>query len=392
MTKCVMVGTYVPRQCGIATFSKDLRDGLCEAGCQVTIAAVTDTGSTYAYPPEVGFRIRQERLPDYLGCASWINSMPDIDLVIIQHEYGIFGGQYGEYILEFAGRLNKPYILVCHTVLPRPLEKPRYILTRLITGASGIVCMTGRARNLLADIYNAGLEGVHVIPHGVPAFQPKNRDELKAKYDMQGKTIITTFGLIGPGKGLENGIQAIARIIDKFPQVVYIIAGGTHPVLLKREGESYREKIKNLVSHLNLENHVRFVNKYLDLDELRDYLYMTDVYLSPYPNMDQAVSGTLSFAVGCGRAVVSTPYEHARELLADGRGLLAKDADPASIAEKLEAVLSRPELKNSLEAKASEFGTTMTWSSIARRYMEVAKEVLNVYAGGSYLQGKNFLG
>jgi len=378
MNRYLMVSTYVPEKCGIATFSKDLRDSLCSRGEDVNIASVS--GSKFLYPYEVVYRLSKERRSDYTGCAGWINKSRDIDIVIIQHEFGIYGGEDGEYILDFAARLQKPILLVAHTVLPRPSAHCREVFNRLAGYATAVVCMTKRARDiLLGPVYNLSPQKVHVIPHGVPQFQAKDREVLKQQLGYQGRRIITTFGLIGPGKGLEIGIRAISQVVDKYPDCVYIIAGSTHPNLLKQEGERYREEVTRLVSELGMEKNVVFINRFLDMEELGDCLYMTDVYLSPYPNLDQAVSGTLSFAVGCGRATVSTPYEHARELLDQGRGLVARDASPEALAELLDAVLGDPKLQAALEEKAWEYGKTLTWDSVAGYYSQVANEAIMHY-------------
>ncbi|MGE5543433.1 MAG: glycosyltransferase family 4 protein [Bacillota bacterium] len=387
----LMIGTYLPTRCGIATFSADLRDGLLAQSEEVRIAAVAD--SSYLYPSEVVCRIKRDRRSDYTECAEWINKSPDIDMVLIQHEYGIYGGTDGEYILDLAARLRKPSLLIAHTVLPRPSAHQQEVLRRLADYAAGVVCMTFRAREiLLGPVYNLFPTKVHVIPHGVPSFQPKDRDALKRQHGFQGRRIITTFGLIGPGKGLEIGIRALSRIADKYPDCIYIIAGGTHPNLLRFEGEKYRNEVTRLVSELGLQDRVVFVNRFLDLDELGDYLYMTDVYLSPYPNLDQAVSGTLSFAVGCGRAVVATPYEHARELLDQGRGLVARDTSPEALAELLDAVLGDPRLQTDLEEKAWQYGKSLTWNSVARYYSQVAGEMVNAFRLNGSRGGKNHYG
>ncbi len=378
MNRYLMIGTYVPIKCGIATFSKDLKDSLCSRGEDVRIASVSD--SKYLYPFEVVYWLSKERRSDYTGCASWVNRSRDIDVVIIQHEYGIYGGEDGEFILDFAARLQKPIMLVAHTVLPRPSAHRQEVFNRLAGYATAVVCMTNRARDLLlGPVYSLPPNKVHVIPHGVPQFQAKDRDVLKEQYGYKGRRIITTFGLIGPGKGLEIGIRALRRVVDRYPDCLYIIAGSTHPNLLKQEGERYREEVMRLVSELGMENNVVFINRFLDMEELGDCLYMTDVYLSPYPTLDQAVSGTLSFAVGCGRATVATPYEYARELLAEGRGLVARDASPEALAELLDAVLGDPEFQAALEAKAWEFGKTLTWNSVAGYYSRVADEAIMQY-------------
>ncbi|MGI6550077.1 MAG: glycosyltransferase family 4 protein [Syntrophomonadales bacterium] len=374
----LMIGTYVPTKCGIATFSKDLRDGLVSRGEDVRIAAITD--SSYIYPSEVAYRVRHDRPSDYTGCANWTNKSPDINLVLIQHEYGIYGGADGEFILDFAAGLRKPSLLIAHTVLPRPSAHQREVFTRLAGYAAGVVCMTYRARDiLLGPVYDLSPAKVFVIPHGVPEFKAKDRDVLKEQMGFKERRLITTFGLIGPGKGLEIGIKALKRVADKYPECVYIIAGGTHPNLLRLEGERYRDKVMQLVAELGLQDRVFFINRFLDLDELGDYLYMTDIYLSPYPNRDQAVSGTLSFAVGCGRAVVATPYEHAVEILDQGRGLVARDTSPEALADLLDAVLGNPKLQADLEAKASRYGRSLSWSSVAGVYSQVAGETARFF-------------
>lgn len=389
MNGYLIVSTYPPRKCGIAIFSKDLRDNLVKYSPRVSVAAIHDPDNSYVYPSEVVVRIAQDRKADYAACANWINKKLDLDIVIIQHEYGIFGGQDGDYVLDLAAHLSKPYLVVTHTVLPQPSENQRYVLTRLTGSAAGVICMTERASWLLQTVYNVTTDKIHVVPHGVPAFSPKDRGELKKKYGFQGRRVITTFGLIGPGKGLELGIQALARLVPDHPQVLYVIAGLTHPSLLKNEGERYRNKIMEMVRDLQLEDHVVFVNHYLDDEELGDYLYMTDIYLSPYPNLDQASSGTLSFAVGCGRAIVATPYEHACEILAEKRGFISREPSPEALAESLEVILKNPGIQAELETRAAELGHTLLWSSIAELYHDIAEEVLKIGKAGNNRRTRN---
>ncbi len=288
------VGTYPPKQCGIATFSMDLRESLLFNGHQVTVLSVSDNSYDYDYPPEVLFNLRQDQLAEYSRAAAFINSHPRIDMVIIQHEYGIYGGSDGDYIIDLVKNLHKPYILICHTVLPHPSSHQKHILDMLCYHASGIVAMTRHSAGLLTDLYEAPGDLIKVIAHGVPNFKKQDARILKRKYHLEGRDIISTFGLIGPGKGLELGIQAFARIAPDFPNARYLILGQTHPMLVKNEGEKYRNMLENLVGELNLDDKVIFVNKFLNDEELGQYLYLTDVYLSPYPNRDQAVSGTMA--------------------------------------------------------------------------------------------------
>ncbi len=376
MNTYLIVGTYPPRKCGIASFSHDLRSNLLPYGHQVLMAAISDPFSSYVYPPEVAFTIRQERQADYADCAHWANHNPAVEMVIIQHEYGIFGGQDGDYVLALISNLQKPYLLVTHTVLPHPHEHQQQVLSKAAHPAAGIICMTSRARKILTDVYSVPSNKIFMVPHGVPNFPVKDRELLKVQYGLADRRIITTFGFVGPGKGLEFGLKSLAIIKDKYPEALYIIAGKTHPMLMKNEGERYRNSILELVSRLHLEDNVFFINRFLDDDEMGDCLYLTDIYLSPYPNLDQAVSGPLSFAVGCGKAIIATPYAYAQEILAEGRGLIARDTTPEAIAEQLDLVLGNPAVQNRLEKKAAELGRSFAWKNVAGVYQQIAKEVI----------------
>lgn len=369
------LGTYPPKQCGIASFSKDLHENLLIHGNKVQIIAVHDSNFEYQYGKEVVFKIKQQEKQDYIKAANFINNS-DVDMVIIQHEYGIFGGQDGEYILNFVNFLNKPYIVITHTLLPKPRLKQKFILHKLCSQASGVVCMTERGLRLLVNLYEIKIDKVHIIGHGVPEFKKRPAEELKQKYNLTGKEIISTFGLIGPGKGLEIGIKAMAEVIENFPSAHYLILGQTHPVLRQYEGEKYRFMLKDLVQNLHIEQNVHFVNRFLSDEELGEYLYLTDIYLSPYPNKDQAVSGTLSFALGCGRAIVSTSYAYAQEVLKNGRGLLAEKADPHLLAQLIKDILANPELKEKLQSTAYEFGKTLKWPNIGKQYTELISRIL----------------
>ena len=370
------VGTYPPKQCGIATFSMDLRNSLLYNGHNVAVLAVSDNVYDYDYPPEVLYNLRQDQLIGYSQAAAYINSNPRIDIIVLQHEYGIFGGSDGDYIIDLVRGLRKPYILVCHTVLPRPSSHQKNVLSLLCYYASGIVAMTRHSARLLTDLYEAPGELIKVIAHGVPNFKKQDARILKRKYRLEGLDIISTFGLIGPGKGLELGIQAFSRIAPDFPKARYLILGQTHPMLVKTQGEKYRHMLEKLVKKLGLQDKVIFVNKFLDDEELGQYLYLTDVYLSPYPNRDQAVSGTMAFALGCGRAIVSTPYAYAREMLANGTGQLSKGTDPEELAQLLRQVLSDRTLKMRLQDKAARLGKSWTWSNIGKQYVSLARSIL----------------
>lgn len=385
MNAYLIVSTYPPRKCGIANFSKDLRDSLLIYQPRVLLAALDDPFQIGEYSSEVVWRIQQENRADYTALAHWANQEAEVDMLIIQHEYGIFGGLDGEYILELASELKKPFLLVTHTVLPNPSPGQHQVLSYLAQLAAGVLCMTERAKSLLSQIYAVKRERIFVVPHGVPAFSRQNRELLKARHGWHNRQIITTFGLIGPGKGLEMGLKALAQVVEKHPQVLYVIAGATHPVLLRNEGERYRESILQLVRDLKLEEHVVFENRYLSDEELGNYLYLTDIYLSPYPNLDQAVSGTLAFAAGTGRAIISTPYQYARELLEGGRGLLAEMPTAEALSTLLDCLLGNPSLQEELERKTAEISASLSWQSVAGLYHKISMEIAHPSAGTEFL-------
>ncbi|HWP97467.1 MAG TPA: glycosyltransferase family 4 protein [Syntrophomonadaceae bacterium] len=373
----VNIGTYPPKQCGIATFSMDLRKSLQMNGHDVRIISVSEEASEYVYPSEVIFNIRQQHKQDYIKAANLINSSSFIDMVIIQHEYGIYGSREGELVMELAKLLHRPYVLVTHTVLPQPSKHQKQVLNYLCHRASGIVCMTRRSANLLANLYEAPEEVTSVIAHGVPNFPVQSSDVLKTRYGLQGRDIVSTFGLIGPGKGLELGIKAMQEVCRVYPQSLYLILGQTHPMLRKTEGEKYRHMLEGLVDELGLRNHVAFVNRFLSDDELGEFLYLTDIYLSPYPNRDQAVSGTLAFALGCGRAIVSTSYAYACEVLAEGRGLIADKTDYRELSALIQKILADPDLKSGLQTAALNLGKSWTWVNVGRLYTNFFNKILD---------------
>lgn len=373
----VNLGTYPPKQCGIATFSMDLRNSLRIHGNDVKVMAVSDDSYKYKYPNEVVYNLKQNNRQDYIKAAKILNSTPDFELLVVQHEYGIYGGEDGEYILDLVKTLHKPFVLITHTVLPQPSKRQKLILNDLCFHATGIVCMTQRSAKLLTDLYEAPAELIHVIAHGVPEFKQQPSALLKRKYQFEGRDLISTFGLIGPGKGLELGIRAMAKVIPQHPQATYLILGQTHPMLKKYEGEKYRQMLESLVAELGLNRNIEFVNKYLSNEELGEYLYMSDIYLSPYPNKDQAVSGTMAFALGCGRAIVSTPYAYACEFLASGRGLLSRTTEPDELAELLCRILSEADLKLKLQENAMKLGKTWSWPSIGKKYTKLFRKLLD---------------
>lgn len=374
-----ILSTYPPRECGIASFARDLKNNLAIWGQNVSILAITDKNSSYNYPPEVVFELREDKKDDYHIAAEFLNSA-EVDAVFIEHEYGIFGGRDGGFVLEFASNLNKPFILNTHTVLPHPGFRQRGILAKLGKKALAVICMTRRSSELLNRVYRIPLEKIYVVPHGVPMFKERPREVLKKSYNIAGRPLVTTFGFIGPGKGIELGIKAISLLKEKYPDIIYLVAGETHPNLKKKMGETYRDSLLDLIEKVNVKDNIKFINRYISLEELGEILYMTDVYLTPYPHRNQAVSGTLSFAVGCGRAIVSTPYDYSLEILADGRGLVASETNPEELAALIDRILSNPQLKAQLEKRTMKLGRTMLWPEVAKSYVRIMQGILQVNA------------
>ncbi|HWP98077.1 MAG TPA: glycosyltransferase [Syntrophomonadaceae bacterium] len=371
------IGTYPPQQCGIALFSKNLGDNLTGLGERFFAAAVSAPHSQYQYPNEVTYQFQQTIKADYASTAASVNKNIGINLVIIQHEYGIYGGADGEYLLDFTTQLAKPFLLVTHTVLPTPTSNQRRVLSRLCQQAAAVVCMTQNSATLISDVYQTIPEKIYIIHHGVPVFKTKNRYLLKREYGFEGRQLVTTFGLIGPGKGIELGIRTVKELVARHENLMYLIVGRTHPMLVKHEGERYREMLTDLVTDLGLQDNVRFINRFLEPEELGNYLYMTDIYLSPYPQLDQAISGTLAYALGCGRAIVSTPYIYAQEMLGKGqRGLVTSDTTATSLAQMVERILLEPDLKWTLQLRAAKLGQKIKWPFIAQQYVNLANKVV----------------
>ena len=362
----LFVSTYPPRACGIATFTQDLVSELQKKESTGTgVVAVSDT--RYDYPPEVVHEINQNSMHSYTEAARWINRS-GAALVMIEHEYGIYGGTCGGYLLELVRNLEIPYAVTLHTVLPEPEKIQRNIIQSLASGSFRIVTMCPRTVQTLQSIYGVEQKKITVIHHGVPEIVVPGRDELKKAAGMEKRFIVSTFGLISPGKGLEYGIEAVSRAAKTHPEILYLILGRTHPVVQKKYGEKYRMELENLVAACRAENNVRFINRYLTKEEVIRYLSLSDIYMTPYLGKDQAVSGTLAYAVGYGRVIVSTPYIYARSMLADGRGLLADFRSAQSLADCILTVLEHPEKQKEMERKTLEFGRQMRWYRVAEAY------------------------
>jgi glycosyltransferase involved in cell wall biosynthesis len=369
--RIALVGTYPPRRCGIATFTRDLAAGLGAADGHVRpmAVAVTDAGGPYEYPEEVGYEIRQGTKGDYARAAELIN-YKDVQWVSLQHEYGIFGGDDGAYILDLLSSLRVPSVVTLHTVLESPSDSQRTIVQKMAKVAR-LVVMSHVASDLLARRYGLRGETVHIIPHGIPDLAPRDRNELKARFGVAGHRMLLTFGLLGPNKGIETVIRALPAIVAACPDLVYFVVGATHPAVLRHHGEAYRTTLEREAERLGVRDHVVFRDQYVTTDELCNYLQATDVFVSPYLNEAQVTSGALSYAMGAGAAVVSTPYWHAKELLAEGRGRLFPFADSGALATTTITLLETPGELRRVGDRAYDFTRAFTWSRVGEQYLSL---------------------
>jgi len=368
------LSTYPPRECGLATFTQDLVTAIDSIGIIDTNVIAINNIVNSAYDSKVIAEIGQHEQNDYLKLAKKLNAS-DIDLLVIEHEYGIFGGEYGNYILDLINNIEIPVVTTLHTVLPEPDLKQRLIVNTLGKKSAKIVTMAKNTKQILQSVYGVDPQKIEVIHHGVPKKLIQSREALKKKYGYENKQIISTFGLIGPGKGIEHGIEAISKVVKENKDVLYLILGQTHPAL-KEEGQAYRNKLEELVEKLNLGQNVNFINKYLSKDEIIQYLQLSDMYMTPYLGKDQAVSGTMAYAVGYGRAIVSTPYLYAKEMLSDGRGLLAEFNNPESLADRIKYILQNPDKKAEMERETMKLGSTMYWDKVAQCYIDVFSSII----------------
>lgn len=371
------VATCPPRQCGIATFSKDLEQALKAADGTVRIkwAAINEATSIHPYGPEVLWRIRQGSPESYREAAHHINAA-SVDVVSLQHEfglYGIWGDPFDDHLTPFLESLRKPLVTTLHSVLPDPTPSVRESVRRIGARSSKVVVMTERASALLLDAYGIAPGKLCVIPHGVPAMEPRGRTRMKQQLALTGRTIITTFGLVDPRKGLEYMIEAMHEVRRRHPEALYLIVGKTHPELVRHEGEAYRKRLWQLVQDQDLEQHVEFVDEYLTQAQIVEYLLASDVYVTPYLDPKQVTSGTLAYALGAGKAIVSTPYSHAAEVLSRDRGILVDFRSAPELAEATLRIVDDPVLKRTLEQNAYSYGRETSWPRVGERMLSILR-------------------
>lgn len=392
-----LVATCPPRQCGIATFTSDLARSIlaADATACVSWAAIDNPRVVQTYGPEVRWQIEQGNPASYRAAAEKLNAS-DVDVVALQHEFGLYGGWDGgfvDHLQPFLDVLRKPLVTTLHTVLPEPHPTQRRAIQRIGDRSSAVVVMAETARRLLVREYGLRENRIRVIPHGVPPMPPDDRDQAKANLGLAGHTVVATFGLVDPRKGLEYAIRAMQAVAAEHPDALYLILGRTHPEFVHSSGESYRTELTNMVESLGLSENVRFIDRYLTDEDIVAYLRATDVYVTPYLDPNQITSGTLAYALGAGRAIVSTPYLHAAEVLAEGRGILVDFRSEQGLADALNRVLGDPKLRAELEDKAYEYGRQTFWPIVVHSalglYRDAVAAATRAFFGSSYRYSLN---
>jgi len=368
--RVAVIGNHLPRQCGIATFTTDLCDAISvEYGAAgVFVVAVNDPQSRYSYPPRVRFEINESELSSYKAAADFLNSS-NVDLVCLQHEYGIFGGKAGSHILRLLRHLKMPVVTTLHTVLREPDLDQLIVMQEIAARSDRLIVMSEHSSQFLQDVFRVPSRKINLIPHGIPDLPFAEPAPYKDSLSTKGKAVLLTFGLLSPNKGFESVIHALPRILSRHSNVVYVIAGATHPHVRRREGDRYRVQLQALAKELGVEQNVVFHNRFVSPQEMASLVCSADIYVTPYRYEAQAVSGTLAYALGAGKAIISTPYWHATELLGDGRGLLVPFKDPAAIADAAIELLDNDAAREAMRKRAYLYARHMVWNRVAQSYM-----------------------
>ncbi|MBS3820965.1 MAG: glycosyltransferase [Planctomycetes bacterium] len=379
-SKIAFVGSYLPRHCGIATFTHDLCEAVATQASEqdVFTVAMNDIPEGYAYPPRVRFEIRQNVQSDYRLAAEFLN-INQVSAICLQHEYGIYGGTCGSHLLSMLRRVRRPLVTTLHTILREPNEQQKLVLQETCRISGRIVVMADIAREFLKDIYEVSGEKIAVIPHGIPDVPFVDPHFFKDQFGVEGRRVVLTFGLLSPGKGIEYVIEALPDVVQKHPDVVYILLGATHPHVKAESGEEYRNSLMRRAHELGLRDHVIFVNRFVDYKELCEYLGAADLYVTPYLNEAQITSGTLAYAAGAGKAVISTPYWHAEELLADDRGKLVPFRDSEAIAREMLFLLDNEHELNAMRKRAYNHCRQMVWKRTAQDYLDLFNEATSAW-------------
>ncbi|MDH4071073.1 MAG: glycosyltransferase family 4 protein [Ignavibacteria bacterium] len=371
LRRIAFVGNYLPRQCGIATFTTDLCEAVAATFDETACIAlpVNDIKAGYPYPARVRFEIDEKDIHSYGRAADFLN-INNVDLVCVQFEYGIFGGKAGGHVLKLLRDLRMPIVTTLHTILNSPTPDQKRVLEEVAALSDRLIVMSERGSRYLQDIYHVMPEKIDLIPHGIPDVPFTDPSSNKGLFGVEGKTVLLTFGLLSANKGIETVISALPDVVDRYPEVVYIVVGTTHPHVIQHEGETYRLSLQLLAKQKGVERHVIFYNRFVSLEELTEFIGAADIYITPYLNETQITSGTLAFAVGAGKAVISTPYWYAQEMLADGRGALVPFRDSEALAGKVKELLKNEPERQAMRKRAYMFGRSMIWSQVAKRYMK----------------------
>jgi glycosyltransferase involved in cell wall biosynthesis len=377
----LFLSTFPPRECGIATFTKDLSESIDQRffpTLKSKICAMNSNGTNiYNYSKKVGLQIGDTEIGEYIETAKQINNNKNIKIVVIQHEYGIFGGgDYGDFLIPFLEILNKPVIVTFHSVLPDPNPHLKKVTQEIASRVDAIIVMTKKGVEILRKYYQIQTR-IHVIPHGIPTTTLETQSREKKKLGLQKHKVALTFGLVGPGKGYDHVIEALPEVVKKHPELLYIIVGETHPSVRKKEGERFRNQLERRVKELKLQNNVKFYNKYIPLNEIVQYIKASDIYICPPENPNQITSGTLVYAMGCGRAIIATPFLHAKDIVTENRGILCDEfKNSENIKSAILEILENPEKRKEMERNAYHYTRHMAWPNVASSYGRVFNEII----------------
>ena len=375
---CIYVSSYIPRKCGIATYTSDLTRAidLINPYCESKIVALIRPEDKIDYPPEVKFKINQNKIDSYIKAADYINKSK-ADMVVLEHEFGLYGGEFGEYIIKLIELIKKPLVITTHTIPINPNERYGLVLKDVIKFADKVIVMMPESMQKLVKKYNYPEENIEIIPHGVPDILLESNARYKKKKRLENRIILGNINLLSAIKGLEYIIEALKEIKKHFHNVLYLIIGQTHPVVLQAEGEKYRRFLREKVRQYNLQENVRFINRYMSLKDLIVWLKIIDIYITPYLEPQQPASGALAYAIGSGKVCVSTPYLYAKEVLAEGRGIIVPFRNSQAIADAVIDICENPQKKLKIEMKAYKFGRLMIWYNVALQHLRLFNEVLD---------------
>jgi len=376
--RVALLGNHLPRQCGIATFTTDLSDAISSVGPDLDcfVLAMNDGRHQHAYPGRVRFELTDSDAGAYTRAADFLN-VNAVDVISVQHEYGIFGGKAGSHVLPLLRELRMPIVTTLHTILAAPNLHQRRVMDEITTLSDRLIVMTAGGADLLREVHGVDESKIDIIPHGIPNIPFAGS---KNRLGVEGRPLILTFGLLSPDKGIENVIDALPTILAQYPDVVYIVLGATHPHIIERQGETYRLMLEDRAKRLGVDGNVIFHNRFVSQSELSEFLAAADIYITPYLNPEQITSGTLAYALGAGKAVISTPYAYARELLAEGRGILVPWKDPSAIATEIVGLLDDPEKRMNLRRRAAEHGRAMLWPAVAHSYLRTFERARDEHA------------